>query len=121
MSVYKNYYVIAGYDLTGYTTDKYKEWQWSAEWEDLTCRQTKGNIQLFYDPMCGNFLYLGYILAAGDEYEFETTKINVEDVSSKEIMYDVTSEFNKLVDAGLIKYEHKPFFPYRIIVFEECT
>ena len=27
MSINKNYYAIAGYDLTGWQTDKYDEWK----------------------------------------------------------------------------------------------
>lgn len=121
MSICKNYYVIAGYDLTGCTTDKYEEWKWSEDWEDLTCKQTKGNIQLFDDPMNGEYLYLGYVLATGDEYEFETTKINIEDIYSKDINLDVLLKLITLINAGLIEWKDVTSFVYKIIVFEECT
>ena len=29
MSMERSYYVIAGYDLTGNETDKFKDWKWS--------------------------------------------------------------------------------------------
>lgn len=121
MSVYKNYYVIAGYDITGCTTDKYDEWEWSEEWEELTSNQVKGNIQLFTDPMSGNYLYIGYILAAGDEFEFETVQIDLSKIESKEIMCKVSYKLNNLINAGFIEWRHKPFDGYKIIVFEECT
>ena len=81
MSVNRNYYVIAGYDLTGMETDKFDDWKWSDEGEDYICYQRKGKIQFFYDPMSGGHLYFGYILACGDMYEYETSKFKVEDVN----------------------------------------
>lgn len=81
MSVNKNYYVIAGYDLTGCTTDKFEDWRWSDEGEKWFCYKRKGKIQMFDDPMCGDYLYLGFILAAGDEYDFCTTMFDVTDVN----------------------------------------
>lgn len=121
MSIYKNYYVIAGYDLTGCITDKYEEWKWSKEWEELTSNQVKGSIQLFDDPMNGEYLYLGYVLAAGDEYEFETTEIDLNDISSEIIKFKVTGKLDELIDAELIELKLETLSPYKIIVFEECT
>ena len=69
MSSVQSYYVIAGMDLSVFKTDKYKGWQWSEAWENYTCNQSRGKIQLFDDP---TYLYIGYILAAGDEYGFNT-------------------------------------------------
>jgi hypothetical protein len=45
MSMESHYYVIAGYDLTGNETDKFKDWKWSDEGEDYICNQYKGEIQ----------------------------------------------------------------------------
>lgn len=73
MSSVQSYYVIAGMDLSAFKTDKYKGWQWSEAWENYTCNQSKGKIQLFDDP---TYLYIGYILAAGDEYGFNTAFAN---------------------------------------------
>ena len=84
MSVVSNYYVIAGYDLTGMETDKFDDWKWTDEGEKMICYQKKGYIQLFDDPMNGSHLYLGYILASGDEYGFKTAKINLNEVSRQE-------------------------------------
>lgn len=46
MSVDRNYYVIAGYDLTGMETDKFDDWKWSEDGEKYTCYHRKGKIQL---------------------------------------------------------------------------
>ena len=35
MSVNRNYYVIAGYDLTEFKTDKFKDWKWTEEGENI--------------------------------------------------------------------------------------
>ena len=44
MSMESHYYVVAGYDLTGNETDKFKDWKWSDEGEDYICNQGKGEI-----------------------------------------------------------------------------
>lgn len=118
MSVEKNYYVIAGYDLTDYETDKYKDWRWSEDGERYSCNQSKGEIQLFDDPMSSLHLYLGYVLAAGDEYDFESTSFELSDI--KRCFKKVDTELIKLRELGLISKGlcFKPAF--KIIVFEEC-
>lgn len=119
MSINKNYYVIAGYDLTGWDTDKFKDWKWTDEGERYTCYQTKGEIQLFDNPMCGEHLYLGYVLASGDEYEFETAKFNIADIE-RQIPY-VKNKLFQLQEIGVISKD--PHFKpeIKIIAFEECT
>ena len=121
MSMNANYYVIIGFDLTGWKTSKYKDWKWTAEGETYTCNQRKEYIQLFDDPMGNRHFYLGYILANGDEYDFKTTKINMWELKEQEpnILYAL----KKLVDIGVV---HESVFlskdlKYEIIVFEECT
>ena len=47
MSVESKYYAIVGYDLTGYETDKFKDWKWTDEGEKYTCNQVKDRIQIF--------------------------------------------------------------------------
>lgn len=121
MSVNKNYYIIAGYDLTGLDTGKFDEWKWTEEGEKYTCNQVREEIQLFYDPMNGSHLYLGYVLACRDEYEFKTVKFDTLDITywSKY----VAETLRELQAIGVISedYEHKDKPKYQVIVFEECT
>lgn len=116
MSMERNYYVIAGYDLTAYETEKFDDWKWTDEGEKYFLNQTKDNIQLFDDPMSGNYLYLGYILANGDEYDFETTKLDTEAVNN--VKESVKNELYKLIELGVIDEEFKSE-EYNIIIFEE--
>ena len=122
MSIVKNYYVIAGYDLTGLDTDKFNDWKWTEDGEKYICNQVKEEIQLFYDPINGEHLYLGYILACGDEYEFETTKIDIGTDINYVSKY-VSETLHELQEIGVISkdYEHKNRLKYQIIIFEECT
>lgn len=119
MSVNKNYYVIAGYDLTGWDTDKFKDWEWTEEGEKYIYNHIKGEMQLFNDPMCGEHLYFGYILASGDEYEFETTAFNIKDIE-RQIPY-IKNKLWQLQEIGVISKD--PHFKpeMKIIAFEECT
>ena len=118
MSMESHYYVIAGYDLTGNETDKFKDWKWSDEGEDYFCKQRKGEIQFFNDPMSDSYLYFGYVLASGDEYSFNTTSFEMSDI--EKCFGKVKAELVKLQELGVItKDQHfKPVF--KIIVFEEC-
>jgi len=120
MSVEKKYYVIVGYDLTGYETDKFDDWKYTEEGERYIYNHTKGEIQLFDDPMCGEHLYFGYILAFGDEYKFETTMFNNADIS-RQIPYVKNKLLQLQQEIGVILKD--PHFEpdMRIIVFEECT
>lgn len=117
MSMYKSYYVIAGYDLTGMHTDKFNAWKWTEEGEEYICRQSKDNIQLFDDPMDSSHLYLGYVLASGDEYDFNTEKFNLFEVESH--AKEVAHELAKLQDMGVIEKNLEPPV-FQIIVFDEC-
>jgi hypothetical protein len=117
MSISRNYYVIAGYDLTGMKTDKFDDWKWTDEGEKYTCNQIKGKIQFFDDPMSGSHLYFGYILAGGDMYEYETSKFKVSDVSK--VHDEVRCKLANMINIGLIK--PKFILEYQIIAFEECT
>ena len=115
MSVDRNYYLIAGYDLTAYKTDKYDDWRWTDDGERYTSYQRKGYIQFFDDPMSGDYLYFGYVLAAGDEYEFKTAKIDIAEVGAVE--YDVSEAVKYLKEIGVID----GVGAYKLIMFEECT
>ena len=119
MSVDKNYYVIAGYDLSGMKTDKFNDWQWSDEGEKYVCNKVKGKIQLFDDLMSGSHLYFGYVLAIGDMYECETSKFKVDDVNT--VYNDVKAELVKLIEIGIIAKDPCIIPEYQIIAFEECS
>ena len=114
----RSYYVIAGYDLTGNETDKFKDWKWSDEGEDHICNQCKGEIQFFDDPMSNSYLYFGNVLASGDEYSFDTEMFDVSDI--EKCSGKVQSELVKLQELGVITKD--PYFKpvFKVIVFEEC-
>ena len=61
--MYKYVYTILGYDLQEYRvkilTDNFRG---SERYEELTCNQTEGRIQLFDDPINEKHLFLGYII-----------------------------------------------------------
>lgn len=115
MSVETNYYLINGYDLAGMETDKLDDWKWSDEGEDYTNSKYAGKIQLFDDPMSGRHLYLGYILAAGDQYEFNTTKVDNEELyRSGSYVY---GELTHLQELGVIESNSTP--KLELIMFEE--
>ena len=115
-----DYYVIAGYDLTEYKTDKFSDWKWEDESEKYFCYQRKGHIQLFDDPMSGNYLYLGYILANGDEYDFKTTKFDLIDVEIMELK--VNNVLRYLQEVGVITEDiNISELTYEMIAFKECA
>lgn len=119
MGMDRTTYVIAGYDLTNYKTDKYKDWSWTNEGEEYTCNQIKGNIQLFDDPMNGNYLYLGYIFAKIEDWDgFDTEMIDPERFS--DVMPDVIHNLIDLESKGVIS-EIPRLLNYKVIVFEEYT
>lgn len=119
MSLYKNYYIIAGYDLTGYATDKYEDWKWTDEGEQYMCRQIKGNIQLFDDPCNGEHLYFGYVLAHGDQYDFQTCKFCASKVDA--LQHYVMNGLFELIKLGVIDEECKSLEQYKVIAFEEVN
>lgn len=121
MSIDKHYYVVAGYDLTKYKTEIYEDWKWTTDGESYRYNQVAGNIQLFDDPMNDNYLYLGYILACGDEYCFNTQTFTVRDISNHQA--DVLGALIELQDMGIISdsLNSPSQLEYTIIVFEECT
>ena len=101
MSVDRNFYVICGYDITGYDTDKFNDWLWTKDGESFTCDQTVGKIQLFTDPMSGDHLRLGYILAAFEEYDgSKIYRINYLDIDRR--FEDVYVKLKYLIEHGII-------------------
>ena len=117
MSIEKNYYVIGGYDLSNYKTDKFDDWKWTDEGEKYIYNHIKGKIQLFTDLMDGVYLYFGYIFASGDEYSFDTAKFTVEEFSAQN--FPVYEWLTKLVGLGVIKEEALYKVTYKCIIFEE--
>ncbi len=118
MSMCANYYVIAGFDLTKYKTDRFDDWKWEDENEKYFCNQSKGHIQLFYDPMNYSHLYLGYVIGSGDQYGLRTIKTDI--IELENLYLKVENMLNDLKDIGIIDIENANV-PYELIVFEECT
>ena len=117
MSIETNYYLINGYDLANAETDKFDNWKWTAEGEDYMCNKSRGKIQLFDDPMSGRHLYLGYVLANGDQYGLETTKIDNDELfRSGEYVY---GELIHLQELGVITKDPKFKPKLELIMFEE--
>jgi hypothetical protein len=115
-----NYYVIAGYDLTGYETDKFEDWRWTDEGEEFFCYQSKGSIQLFDDPMNSNHLYLGYIFVDGNGYDFQTTKFDIIEAEAHSL--NVNEKLRHLKDIGVISEDLDEFaIVYQFIAFAEYT
>ena len=69
-----------------------------------------------------SWIYLGYILACGDEYEFETTKIDI-DTDINYVSKYVAEALRELQEIGVISkdYEYKDRPKYQVIIFEECA
>lgn len=103
MSISREFYIICGYDITGCKTDSFDEWyhKYGENWVDF---QTKGNIQLFTDPMNGDYLYLGYIIGSIDDVWCGCKcGIDINDIEGK--FYDVHKKLNYLVDINAISEE----------------
>lgn len=114
MSVDKNTYGIIGYDLTDVRdvilTEDLGE---SRKYEDLTCYHSIKNIQVFDDPMSGDYLYFGYIFfKSGDEYDDVMYSIDVDDIKNK--IPDVHEKFKEYFK---IDTKAEP----KVIVFHEYT
>lgn len=82
MSLVGKYYTVAGYDFSAYEDIAVpEEWANDERNEKYKCYQIAGNIQLFSDPSCGNHLVWGYIIADGDEYDYDFQRVNVEELN----------------------------------------
>lgn len=118
MSMDAHYYVIVGYDLTNLKTDEYMDWKWTEEGEQFLCYQFNGKVQLFDDPAHSDgHLYLGKILASGDEWDFRTTKFRTADI--QDAFYDVCAALDKLISVGAISKDPKYKLVYEVISFVE--
>jgi hypothetical protein len=65
--MYKHDYVIIGYDVSYCPIMSNEEFCESKLYEELTCYQSVGKIQIFDDPASGGHKYFGYILDASEE------------------------------------------------------
>lgn len=68
--------------------------------------------------MCGSYLYFGYVLASGNEYDFPTVTINTKE--SAQVEYDVREALRYLKEVGIIDNAADEA-AYKLILFEECT
>lgn len=116
MSIDKNYFVIAGYDLTRAKNDeRFNDWRW----EDESEQWFNGDIRLFHDPMDESHLFFGYVLVSGDEYDFPTRMFDCTNIL--DVRNDVDKALQELKNTGILNLENPLWIsPYKIIVFEEC-
>lgn len=126
MSMKREDYIILGFDLSPYREQIYTdEWRTDENIDKWECYQTKGNIQLFTDPMSGSHLYFGYILSAQDEFdEPEVTKISLSDRENKymdemwEKVLDALNE-TKIISESILEVIAKDKIPFELICFTE--
>lgn len=126
MSMTREDYIILGFDLSPYREQIYTdEWRTDENIDKWECCQTKGNIQLFTDPMSGSHLYFGYILSAQDEFdEPEVTKISLRDREIKymdemwEKVLEALSE-TKIISESMLEAIAKGKIPFELICFTE--
>lgn len=128
MSINRNIYVIAGCDLTKYKTDKYSDWRWTEAGEELLCKRQIGQICLFDDPMDGNHLYLGYLLADGDEVSMPTYIASIRSLYdySLDTANDIINKIEELGKMGVINITDNDWandknLRYSLLCFEEWT
>lgn len=126
MSTTRKDYVILGFDLSLYREQIYTE-EWCTDeniekWEEYP---SKGNIQLFSDPMSGCYLYFGYILSAQNEFdEPEVTKITLRDKEVKfmekiwDKVLDALDE-TELISKSIMKEIATDNIPFEVICFTE--
>ena len=126
MSMTREDYIILGFDLSPYREQIYTdEWHTNENIDKWEYCQTKGNIQLFTDPMSGSHLYFGYILSAQDEFdEPEVTKINLEDREDKYMdeMYEKVLDAlyeTKLISKSMMEVIAKDDVAFEVICFTE--
>ena len=123
MSMTREDYIILGFDLSPYREQIYTdEWRTDENIDKWECCQTKGNIQLFTDPMSGLHLYFGYILSAQDEYDNpETTKINLGIKDMEKMWEKVLDAFNetRLISEAMMEIIAEDNIPFEVMCFTE--
>lgn len=113
MSIHATHYTILGYDLSEKRSDMLNDkWLWSKTADEWTCNTSAGKIQLFTDPMDGNFLFFGYIVAAKDDEDDWTESIKIDEIVNKKVLVD-----QALLQLGLPIPKDLP--NYKLICFTE--
>lgn len=118
MSLVGKYYTVAGYDFTAYEDIVVtEEWANDEKNEKYECYQIAGSIQLLSDPSGGNHLVWGYIIADGDEYDFDFQRIRVEELKKIKQRVDIELyksglNFRNLPDDAL-EFKIMSFVEYR--------
>lgn len=91
MSVERKTYLIFGYDLSDKRDELLREeFMDNDENEKWYCNHRRGQVQMFDDPMSGEYLYYGYIAASFDEYD---------DAHEYITAFDTPGTFKDMVDA----------------------
>jgi len=118
MSVARTRYVIVGYDFTRFKDILLaNDWKWEEDNEQYYCNQRKGEIQFFDDPMCGEYLYFGYIFAVMDEYDdSEVCHIPIAELQRQKEFIDY-----KLKQMGWTQKLPREPINYEVIAFTECS
>ena len=114
MSTYQKIYTILGYDFSPWYEKMYtEEWKENPENEKWMDNWRPGEVQLFTDLSSSNHLYFGYILAAGDGYDWTDQK---EPITRVESLKNLVAQ--KLLQSNL-KLPGNDFPPMSIITFVE--
>lgn len=115
MSTYATHYVILGYDFSNKRSEILdNNWIWTEEGENWTCRTSKGNIQLFTDPMNGIDLYFGYIISNRDDENEWMESIGIEDILDKKPLVDeALKQLNLPIPENLPNYKMIFFTEWR--------
>ena len=117
MSIDRDIYVVAGYDLTRYKTDEFKDWRWSDDGERLMCGRSDMKVWLIEDCK-GTKLHLGHIFAKGDDYGLKEADFTTDDVIAAKDGVD--KELNDLIKAGVVNLgKDKP--QYKIFVIDKWS
>lgn len=115
MSNSYNYITIIGYNLTNFTTEKYQYWKWTDEWEDYTCYQSVGQIQIFDTGASSDeTIYFGYIVSNNEVYDYSTEELELEKIN--DIVESIKHELFELIDTGVVSEDAKYLNP-KIISF----
>lgn len=117
MSVSKETFLIVGCDIKDRLTDKFEDWYWSEEGEKWHCFATEGNLQIIDDGMCGEYIYLGYIIASiEDDYSSFYKEIDSRHLSDYAL--EVMHGLQELIDFGVLNREECEDIGIKTILFK---